>query len=204
MLTRSKVAECIVGGLVSVMALAVQDTAQQAGGGADAEVPREAVAVLISSEGSEVNGVILLRQEGDSVRVQGRVWGLTPGEHGFHIHEFGDLRSPDGTAAGPHYSPEEKPHGAPGSSAHHAGDLGNIEANSEGVATIDSTFDFFQIHHVLGRAIVVHEKADDLRSQPSGAAGARLAVGVIGIANPNPPAAQSPAGAPGAATNANP
>jgi Cu-Zn family superoxide dismutase len=180
------------------MALVVQDTAQRdVGGGADPEIPSQAVAVLIPTEGSQVSGVILLQQQGEGVRVQGKVWGLTPGMHGFHIHQFGDLRSPTGDAAGGHYSPDDSPHGAPGSAEHHAGDLGNIEANQEGVADVDATFDFFQIHHVLGRAIVVHADADDLRSQPSGAAGARLAVGVIGIANPSPPAAQPQPGAAG-------
>lgn len=182
MMSRNLVAECFVGGVISLLAFGLQENGQP-----DVDIPDHGVAVMIPTEGNNVRGLIMLQQDGDNVHVTGRVWGLQPGLHGFHIHEYGDLRSADGTAAGDHFSPEGHPHGAPGSPPHHAGDLGNIEADQQGVATIDQTFDFFQVHHVIGRALVVHAEADDLESQPSGDAGARVAVGVIGIANPNPP-----------------
>ena len=65
----------------------------------------------------------------------------------------------------------------------HAGDLGNITANQQGVAKVDVSTDDTKLHFVLGRAFVVHGGADDLQSQPSGSAGPRVAVGVIGIGN---------------------
>lgn len=75
------------------------------------DVPTEAVAVLMPTKGSEARGTIILRQEGDMVHITGKVTNLSPGEHGFHIHEFGDLRASDGTSAGGHYSPEGHEHG---------------------------------------------------------------------------------------------
>ena len=70
----------------------------------------------------------------------------------------------------------------------HVGDLGNITANEKGVAKIapfvDPTLAFSGSHNILGRGVIVHEKADDLKTQPTGNAGGRVAVGVIGVAKP--------------------
>lgn len=150
---------------------------------ADHELPKHAVAVLIPTQGNQVRGVIMLTQQGDEVHITGKVTNLTPGEHGFHIHEFGDLRSADGTSAGGHYGPEGHQHGGPEDEQHHAGDLGNIRADQSGQATIDIRSKDLKVHFTLGRAVVVHADPDDFKSQPSGNAGARVAVGVIGVAD---------------------
>jgi Cu-Zn family superoxide dismutase len=143
----------------------------------------EAVVVLVPSKGSDgVGGVILMKQMKGGVHVTGEVKGLTPGKHGFHIHQFGDLRADDGTATGGHYNPDKKEHGGPHAKSHHAGDFGNIEAGSNGVAKVDIKAEGLDLHHVIGRAIVVHGGADDLTSQPAGNAGPRIATGVIGLA----------------------
>ncbi|MCA9163634.1 MAG: superoxide dismutase family protein [Planctomycetales bacterium] len=149
----------------------------------DVKKPTEGVAVLLPTKGNDVRGVILLRQEGDTVHLRGKVWNLSPGKHGFHIHQFGDLRAADGKSAGGHFSPNDHPHGGPDDAKHHAGDFGNITANEEGVAMVEKQSKDLKLHFAIGRAIVVHEKADDLKSQPSGDAGARIAIGVIGFAN---------------------
>lgn len=145
------------------------------------DMPKAAVAVLASTSGSDVKGVIMLKQEDGYVHLTGKVINLEPGEHGFHIHEFGDLTKADGTAAGGHFNPDGHEHGAPGAESH-VGDLGNITADDSGVAKIDTKAKGLKLHIVLGRSLVVHAKADDLKSQPSGAAGPRVGVGVIGIA----------------------
>lgn len=145
--------------------------------------PTEAAAVLTPTEGHDARGIILLRQHDDYVRIVGKVKGLSPGKHGFHIHEYGDLRAADGTSAGGHYNPDGHEHGAPDADSHHAGDLGNIVANEDGLAVIEMETNAFKLHFVIGRSIVVHAGADDLTSQPSGDAGARAALGVIGFAN---------------------
>lgn len=147
-------------------------------------VPERGVAVLRPTRGNKVRGAVILTQMKDGVRFRGRVRGLKPGLHGFHIHQYGDLRSPDGKAAGGHFAPKGHKHGGPDDAEHHAGDLGNIEANSQGVAQIDKFAKGLKLHFVVGRSIVVHAGKDDLKSQPSGDAGPRVALGVIGFAGP--------------------
>jgi superoxide dismutase, Cu-Zn family len=142
----------------------------------------QAVAVLVPMKASGVAGTIFLKQEKGYVSVTGEVTGLKPGKHGFHIHMFGDLRAPDGMSAGGHYNPHGAPHGSPESKEHHEGDLGNIEANSQGVAKINVKAGDLELDEVVGRTVVVHGDADDLKSQPAGNAGPRIALGVIGIA----------------------
>ena len=144
-----------------------------------------AVAVLQPTKGSQVKGTITFTKTQEGVRVQGEVTGLTPGKHGFHVHEYGDLTSPDGKSAGDHFNPAGHPHAAPGAGPHHAGDLGNIVAGENGTAKVDmlaKELAFEGAASILGRGLVVHAKADDLKSQPSGDAGDRVAVGVIGVA----------------------
>jgi Cu-Zn family superoxide dismutase len=142
----------------------------------------KAVAELQALGGSGVTGTATFATEGGKVRVEAEVSGLTPGKHGFHIHEWGDCSAPDGMSAGPHFNPEAHDHGAPGQRAH-AGDLGNLEADASGKARISLTLDQLGVEAgtrgIVGRGLIVHEQADDLASQPAGDAGARLACGVI-------------------------
>jgi Cu-Zn family superoxide dismutase len=145
--------------------------------------PTKAVSVLVPTEGHDVQGTIVLEQRRGHVHLTGEVTGLTPGLHGFHIHEFGDVTSPDGESAGAHYDPHGHKHGGPDDKERHAGDLGNIEADQDGRAMVDVKADGLRLHFVIGRSLVVHADPDDFESQPSGEAGARVAVGVIGIAN---------------------
>lgn len=145
----------------------------------------KAVAVLHPTEGSEVHALVSFTREAEGVHVVAHVEGLEPGDHGFHIHEFGDCSAADATSAGGHYNPEDVPHGGPESPQHHVGDLGNITADENGVATLEQVFPFLSLggqQSIIGRAVIVHADADDLSSQPTGAAGARLACGVVGIA----------------------
>ena len=111
--------------------------------------------------------------------------GLPEGEHGFHIHEFGDCSAPDGTSAGGHFNPENNEHGRPGVGTRHIGDLGNMTANESGSARyerLDSLLSLNGQNSIIGRSVVVHANADDFISQPSGAAGERIACGTIGVA----------------------
>ena len=144
-----------------------------------------AVAVVHPTEGSEVTGTVTFTETENGVRVQAEIEGLAEGKHGFHIHQYGDCTAPDGTSAGGHYNPADNPHAGPDAESRHVGDMGNIEADAEGNATIDyvdSTINLNGPNSVIGRGVVLHGE-DDLESQPSGAAGPRMACGVIGIAN---------------------
>lgn len=168
--------------LASLLALAICATAPFAYAADEAQ---KAVAVLSSASGSNVTGTITFMKSGDDVKVTADISGLTPGRHGFHIHEFGDCSSPDATSAGGHFNPGKHQHGAPDASDRHAGDLGNIEADASGKAHLELTDKTMKLNGndtILGHAVIVHEKTDDLKTQPTGDAGGRLACGVIGVA----------------------
>ncbi|MEJ2077368.1 MAG: superoxide dismutase family protein [Acidobacteriota bacterium] len=152
--------------------------------GNEAPPVTEAVAELQPTEGNSVKGEVHFTQTDSGVEVTARITGLTPGKHGFHIHENGDCSAPDGSSAGGHFNPTGVDHGAPTAEVHHVGDLGNLEAGEDGVATYDETYDFLSLkegaqNSILGRGVIVHAQPDDLTSQPTGAAGARVACGVI-------------------------
>ena len=145
----------------------------------------KAIAVMHPTKGQKVEGTVTFTKVENGVRVQAHIHGLTPGKHGFHIHEFGDCSSPDGSSAGGHFNPAMAPHAGPESHKRHVGDLGNIEADEKGHAThdvIDAQLRFDGPTSILGRGLIIHEKADDLKSQPSGDAGGRISCGVIGVA----------------------
>ena len=139
---------------------------------------------LKATEGNKASGMLDMTQTAEGIHVTGTISGLSPSSaHGFHIHENGDCSAPDATSAGGHFAPEHQPHGNPASPPHHAGDMPNIDADSKGVAKVDVMVKGITLdagpHGALDRAIVVHRKADDYQSQPSGDSGPRIACGVI-------------------------
>ncbi|MCY5962206.1 superoxide dismutase family protein, partial [Salmonella enterica subsp. enterica serovar 1,4,[5],12:i:-] len=126
-------------------------------------MPIRAVAVLI---GEVVSGTVYFDQDAPTseVKVTGEVKGLTQGLHGFHIHEFGDNTN-GCTSAGPHFNPENKEHGGPTDAVRHAGYLGNITAESNGVAKVNISDKMISLcgpMSIIGRTIVVHADPDDL------------------------------------------
>lgn len=132
----------------------------------------------------EVTGTVVFTAVGDGVKVIADLRGLTPNsEHGFHIHEKGDLSAPDQSSAGGHFNPDHHHHGGPDSAAAHAGDLGNITADAQGNAHLEITLNNVTLDHgprgIIGRSVIVHEKTDDLKTDPAGNAGARIAGGII-------------------------
>lgn len=146
----------------------------------------KAVAVVHPTADSEVSGTVTFQKVKEGVRVQGSFKGLSQGKHGFHIHEYGDCTADDGTSAGGHYNPTGQQHGSPTQDARHMGDMGNLVAGEDGTATIDYVDSKIKLNgpnSIMGRGIIIHGGADDFESQPSGAAGPRMACGVIGVAN---------------------
>ena len=143
-----------------------------------------AIAVLHPTEGNMVSGVVTFTKENAGIRVVANIKGLSEGKHGFHIHQYGDCSASDGTSAGGHFNPENVEHGGPDSEVRHVGDLGNIEIDADSTGNydrIDTVITFNGSHSIIGRAVVIHAGEDDLTSQPTGNAGARVACGVIGI-----------------------
>ena len=154
-----------------------------------ASTAQEAVTNLAPASGSLVSGKLVLRPMGDGVHISGEVGGLKPGDvRGFHIHEKGDCSAADASSAGGHFNPDAVAHGAHDAPVHHTGDMPNMRADAQGVATVDgllareATLGDGSSHDILGRGLIIHADPDDYVSQPTGNAGARLACGVIGSA----------------------
>jgi superoxide dismutase, Cu-Zn family len=144
-----------------------------------------AIAVITSTKGNSVHGIVTFEETDNGVHVVANLQGLTPGKHGFHIHEFGDIHSDDGSSAGGHFNPMGMPHGMPMNDKRHAGDMGNIEASENSNAHLDYIDPFMKLngqYSIIGHSVIVHEREDDLKTQPTGNAGVRIGYGVIGIA----------------------
>lgn len=158
--------------------------------------PRQtAVATLQALGGSGVSGTVTFTDVGSGVQVVAEVAGLTPGDHGFHVHEKGDCSAPDGTSAGPHFNPGGAPHGGPRTAESHHGDFGNLTAGADGRAKLTFVSNRLKLAEgadgVLGRSVIVHADPDDMKTQPTGNSGARIACGVIAL---QPAAAKGPQG----------
>jgi Cu-Zn family superoxide dismutase len=146
---------------------------------------KKLVAIIRPTGSLNVRGSVLFDKVDDGILITAKIGGLTPNaHHAIHIHEFGDLGSDDATSAGDHFNPGGHPHALPDESDRHAGDLGNLQADADGNATLSLVANNITLdagkRGILGRAVIVHAKADD-GSQPSGNAGDRIAAGVIGI-----------------------
>jgi len=141
-----------------------------------------ASATLAPTAGNTTAGTVTFTQKGDKVTVNAKVSGLTPGGHGFHIHEKGDCSAPDAMSAAGHFNPSGKPHG-PQDADHHAGDMPMLQADASGNATLTTDLSGISIGSgagdIVGKAVIVHKDADDYKTQPTGNSGARVACGAI-------------------------
>lgn len=137
---------------------------------------------LVASSGSMVSGSVTFSEGKQGVRIEARVTGLQPGEHGFHVHEVGDCSAPDATSAKGHYNPQSKAHGGL-ASEHHVGDMPNLLADASGKAEYSAILSDMRLQgetgNISGRAVVIHADPDDYKSQPAGNSGKRIACGVI-------------------------
>jgi len=141
-----------------------------------------ATARLQSKSGSSVAGTIHFTQVGDRVRITANIAGHSPGYKAMHIHEKGDCSSADGMSTGGHFNPAKAKHGAPG--AGHAGDFGNLVFDSYGRASVNIMASGIVVNNtapngIVGRAVIIHAQEDDLKTDPTGNAGGRVACGVI-------------------------
>jgi Cu-Zn family superoxide dismutase len=166
-----------------VWALGCQENKQDDRDG-DAKITgKKAVAQVKATTQGTASGTVTFTQMGKKVMIVAHIEGLKPGQkHGFHIHE-GMECGPDGKAAAGHYNPEKHNHAGPETPQRHAGDLGNITANDKGVGHLELTVENISIggdkNDIVGRCVVVHAKADDLKTQPTGDAGDRIGCGKI-------------------------
>jgi superoxide dismutase, Cu-Zn family len=148
----------------------------------------EAIAVLFPTQGHQVSGTVRFRSNGrEGLEVISTVEGLTGPLHAYHVHVYGDCSAPDATSAGPHFH-------FVGSSLDESvpvitGNLGELRGTATGPATHQLRLPLATLHgrySLLGRSVVVHAGGNDPDVTPDGGAGARIACGVIGVANPEP------------------
>ena len=174
-------------GATTNAAAARQSGSGPAGAGQAGASAKQAVAKVEPSKApgqDDVRGTVTFTPADKGLRVQAEISGLPPtSTHGFHIHESGDLSAPDLSSAGGHFNPEGHTHGGPETDKHHAGDLGNLQTDAKGVARYDKVIRGISLDEaktsIIGKSVIVHAKADDLKTDPSGDSGARIAGGVI-------------------------
>lgn len=146
-------------------------------------VPTKAQAVLKASADTKIKGIIHFTEEDGKMKIETLVDGLKAGPHGFHIHETGDCSKADFTSAGGHFNPTHGEHGSMSSAKKHIGDLGNLIANNKKKANTTLVVEGMTMkpgaNSIIGKAVIIHKDQDDLKSQPAGNAGARIACGVI-------------------------
>lgn len=145
--------------------------------------PRTIEVKLEPKSNSKLSGTATLTETDGGVRVVLQVEGISPGDHGAHVHEKGDCSAPDGSSAGGHFNPAGHQHGLPAVEQRHLGDLGNITIGKDGKGTHEITVPGANLkpddpNSYVGKAIIVHEKKDD-GGQPVGNAGGRIGCGVI-------------------------
>lgn len=149
----------------------------------DSQVQSAVAQIRPTSAGNAAGTVTFTTGDHDrEMRVTVELTGLKPGRHGFHIHEFGDCSADDASSAGGHFNPRDTDHGSPGAGEHHAGDMGNIEADDNGRVSSELSFRglvFSGRGSILERAVVVHRDADDLETQPAGDSGDPVGCGII-------------------------
>jgi superoxide dismutase, Cu-Zn family len=152
--------------------------------GAAAWEKYDAMASLVNPQGEEIGQVIVV-EAADGLLLRLQAHDLPPGWHAFHLHQSGQCEAPSFKSAGDHYQPEKHSHGLLHKEGPHAGDLPNIYVPADGKVVQEihtgrlSLSGEANILDEDGSAFIIHEKADDYLSQPSGAAGDRIACGMV-------------------------
>lgn len=169
----------------AIIACAVSSTAPAQATAKKAQTARTVTVKLSDATGKSI-GIARLSPAANGVKIALAVHSLAPGEHGIHVHENAKCEGPDFKSAGGHFNPDHKSHGKDNPQGPHAGDMPNFTVDAKGnshatVVATGVTLDSGP-HSVFtngGTALVIHEKADDMKSDPAGNAGNRIACGVI-------------------------
>ncbi len=144
-----------------------------------------ASAQLEPKSGSTARGSVIFTRIGEGMRVTALVEGVDAGKHGLHVHEKGDCSDPHAKTAGDHYNPTQKEHGGPHTTSRHLGDFGNVTVGKDGKGRLELAIPFSaqagisEWEKIFGKSVILHAEEDDLKTQPSGDSGDRIACGII-------------------------
>src|SRR5215471_8845405 len=151
-----------------------------------AAAPAQDVTVQLKTAQGQDAGTAIIKSASHGVVVQLKAKNLPPGEHGIHFHQSAKCDPPDFKTAGPHFNPEGKKHGLNNPEGHHAGDMKNLTVAANGTARtsvvnkdVDMGDDSHSIFSNGGTSLVIHAKPDDMKTDPTGNSGERIACGVI-------------------------
>src|SRR5262249_26281263 len=140
------------------------------------ETAKTQTVILQPKSGATLESEAVISEKGKEITFKIEVEKAPPGEHAVHLHEKGDCSSPDGKSAGGHWNPTNAPHGQWGHDGHHLGDIGNVVVAADGKGTLTLTTDKWswgtgEPNDIAGKGIIIHEKVDDFKTQPTGNAG---------------------------------